>query len=204
MYFLYLDRVFTNLPTHWAVTKKYICLWAFFTLVQSYLFIIINTPQLVIDNPFPFHVCQNDPLNFRKLKIAVFSGLLFLIVMSTVLRSGALKAVIPRHFQCEAYPAHLRQFYAINSGLRKEGISAPQEVSIANTKRLYEIIGSPLDAIPTLHVGGTNGKVIASYLDPCASILKSRAFHFREPHPSSFQRSSKPTAFELDSLWVPT
>ena len=83
----------------------------------------------------------------------------FLIVMSTVLRSGALKTSLAKHLQSELYPAHLRQFYAINSGLRKEGISAPQEISLANTKRLYEIIGSPLDSIPTLHVGGTNGKV---------------------------------------------
>ena len=93
------------------------------------------------------------------VNIAACFFVLFIYMTTTVLRSAALKAGLGKHLQSELYPAHLRQFYAINSGLRKEGISAPQEISLANTKRLYEIIGSPLDEIPTLHVGGTNGKV---------------------------------------------
>jgi len=93
------------------------------------------------------------------VNIAACFLLLFVFMTTNVLRSAALKAGFGKHLQSEMYPAHLRQFYAINSGLRKEGISVPQEISLANTKRLYEIIGSPLDSIPTLHVGGTNGKV---------------------------------------------
>lgn len=96
--------------------------------------------------------------------------LLFLAFMTTtVLRSVALKSTFSKHLQSELYPAHLRQFYAINSGLRKEGISAPQEISLANTRRLYEILGSPLDKIPTLHIGGTNGKVKKYRLHLCRS-----------------------------------
>jgi dihydrofolate synthase/folylpolyglutamate synthase len=59
----------------------------------------------------------------------------------------------------ELYPESLRNFYGLNARLRKDGISAPQEVSVANTKRVYDCIGRPLDSIPTLHIGGTNGKV---------------------------------------------
>lgn len=59
----------------------------------------------------------------------------------------------------DLYPESLRQFYGVNSRLKKEGISAPQDVSVANTMRIYDCIGRPLDSIPTLHVGGTNGKV---------------------------------------------
>eukprot|EP01032_Pedospumella_encystans_P014808 gene14808-16980_t len=107
---------------------------------------------------------------------------------TTVLRSAALKAGLGKHLQSELYPAHLRQFYAINSGLRKEGISAPQEISLANTKRLYEIIGSPLDEIPTLHVGGTNGKGTTSF--KLSEVLKANGVRtglFVSPHLASFR-----------------
>lgn len=57
------------------------------------------------------------------------------------------------------YPAMLRLLNGINSSLRKDGILAPGMNSVQNTKRLYELIGQPLDNIPTVHVGGTNGKV---------------------------------------------
>ncbi len=79
--------------------------------------------------------------------------------MANTLRSAPAKALLAKCAQSELYPAHLRQFYGINAKLKKEGILAPQEISVANTNRLYEAIGRPLDKIPTLHVGGTNGKV---------------------------------------------
>ncbi len=57
------------------------------------------------------------------------------------------------------YPSMLRLYYGINSNLKKEGILAPFAASVLNTKRLYDLIGQPLDNIPTIHIGGTNGKV---------------------------------------------
>lgn len=59
-----------------------------------------------------------------------------------------------------SYPAMLRHLYGINDLLKKDGILAPSDSSLTNTSRLYDLIGRPLDKIPTLHVGGTNGKVL--------------------------------------------
>lgn len=58
-----------------------------------------------------------------------------------------------------SYPSLLRLFYTINASLKRDGISAPSDDSLRNTRELYELIGRPLDTIPTIHVGGTNGKV---------------------------------------------
>ena len=58
------------------------------------------------------------------------------------------------------YPTMLRHLYGINDLLKKDGIMAPSDASLTNTSRLYDLIGRPLDRIPTLHVGGTNGKVV--------------------------------------------
>ena len=79
--------------------------------------------------------------------------------MASVLRSAATKTVFNKCIYSEHYPSALRQFYGINAALKREGISAPQETSVENTGRLYDMIGRPLDSIPTFHVGGTNGKV---------------------------------------------
>jgi hypothetical protein len=57
------------------------------------------------------------------------------------------------------YPSLLRTFYGINAGLKKDGILAPASDSLQNTRKLYNLIGQPLDNIPTIHIGGTNGKV---------------------------------------------
>jgi hypothetical protein len=59
-----------------------------------------------------------------------------------------------------SYPTLLRHLYSINDLLKKDGILAPSDSSLTNTSRLYDLIGRPLDKIPTLHVGGTNGKVV--------------------------------------------
>jgi dihydrofolate synthase/folylpolyglutamate synthase len=59
------------------------------------------------------------------------------------------------------YPSMLRTFYGINAGLKKDGILAPAGDSLQNTRKLYNLIGQPLDNIPTIHVGGTNGKVFS-------------------------------------------
>ena len=60
------------------------------------------------------------------------------------------------------YPSMLRHLYSINDLLKKDGILAPSDASLTNTSRLYDLIGRPLDKIPTLHIGGTNGKVSTS------------------------------------------
>jgi hypothetical protein len=57
------------------------------------------------------------------------------------------------------YPQLLRMLCSINDSLKRDGILAPTDVSLVNTARLYELIGKPLDKIPTVIVGGTNGKV---------------------------------------------
>ena len=75
------------------------------------------------------------------------------------------KATVMREIFCPSaglasnYPTMLRHLYSINDLLKKDGISAPSDASLTNTSRLYDLIGRPLDKIPTLHVGGTNGKV---------------------------------------------
>ena len=120
-------------------------------------------------------------------------------VMASSLRVAQTKALITKCIPHELYPSHLRQFYGINAKLRKEGISAPQDVSVANTKRLYDIIGKPLDSIPTLHVGGTNGKGTTSF--KLSEILKGNGIRtglFVSPHLASFRER-----IQVDSELLP-
>ena len=66
------------------------------------------------------------------------------------------------------YTSILKTLYGINDGLQKQkrdGMMAPKESSLANTRELYRLIGQPLDSIPTIHIGGTNGKVNAKFVD---------------------------------------
>lgn len=57
------------------------------------------------------------------------------------------------------YSNGLKYLYSINNRLKNEGVLAPNLNSILNTNNLYNLIGKPLDKIPTIHIGGTNGKV---------------------------------------------
>lgn len=59
----------------------------------------------------------------------------------------------------KSYPKALQYLYDINAKLRGDGVLAPNATSLSNTLNLYELVGKPLDRIPTIHVGGTNGKV---------------------------------------------
>jgi dihydrofolate synthase / folylpolyglutamate synthase len=43
------------------------------------------------------------------------------------------------------------------------GFDAPTVDTLQQTNRLYSLIGKPLDSIPTIHVGGTNGKGTTCY-----------------------------------------
>lgn len=66
------------------------------------------------------------------------------------------------------YSSVLRSFYSINSQMeryRKQaqidrgGTDAPSFGSLIHTQTIYDLLGKPLDNIPTFHIGGTNGKV---------------------------------------------
>ena len=61
-------------------------------------------------------------------------------------------------FKC--YPTALQYLNSINAKLRADGVLAPNSNSLSNTMNLYELVGKPLDRIPTFHIGGTNGKVL--------------------------------------------
>ena len=88
-----------------------------------------------------------------------------------------------------SYPILLRHLYSINDLLKKDGILAPSDSSLTNTSRLYDLIGRPLDKIPTVHVGGTNGKVSSLIIHCLQQLLTcSSDTHYRAAHPSSCQR----------------
>jgi hypothetical protein len=90
----------------------------------------------------------------------------FLIVSSEIRKEAYFMREIfcPNSGLAASYPTMLRHLYSINDLLKKDGILAPSDSSLTNTSRLYDLIGRPLDKIPTLHVGGTNGKVIVTNL----------------------------------------
>jgi hypothetical protein len=88
-----------------------------------------------------------------------------------------------------SYPTMLRHLYSINDLLKKDGILAPSDSSLTNTSRLYDLIGRPLDKIPTLHVGGTNGKVIMTNsfssrteFEPTHTSIESKIKHQLHSH----------------------
>jgi folylpolyglutamate synthase/dihydropteroate synthase len=72
------------------------------------------------------------------------------------------KIYLPSGNIIQSYPQLLRSLYDVNDALKRDGIMAPSSASVMNTNKLYELIGRPLDHIPTIHVGGTNGKVFYS------------------------------------------
>lgn len=66
------------------------------------------------------------------------------------------------------YTTILKTLNGINDNLKQDGvIYAPNDDSLLNTSKLYDLIGRPLDKIPTIHIGGTNGKVIIIYVSLC-------------------------------------
>lgn len=65
------------------------------------------------------------------------------------------------------YGTALRYLLNINKKIKAEGILAPNTNSISNTLSLYHLIGKPLDSIPTIHIGGTNGKVVVISKNNC-------------------------------------
>lgn len=59
----------------------------------------------------------------------------------------------------DSYQVLIVRLYNVNKKLRNVGIHAPSETAVASVAALYASLSSPLDAIPTFHIGGTNGKV---------------------------------------------
>ena len=114
-----------------------------------------------------YHPCQNH----FKMSSSVYQNIYF-----------------PAEGIGSSYPENLRFLYGINDKLKKDGILAPSDSSLTNTLRLYDLIGRPLDRIPTVHVGGTNGKgstslKIAESLHACGL----RTGLFVSPHLASFR-----------------
>jgi len=87
-----------------------------------------------------------------------------------------------------SYPELLRCIYRINDLLKSDGIMAPSDAALANVARAYELIGRPLDRIPVIHVGGTNGKGTTSFkVSECLHKSGLRTGLFVSPHLSSFR-----------------
>lgn len=76
----------------------------------------------------------------------------------------------------------------VNGKLNKSGVKAPSEEALVNTRRLYELLGKPLDRIPTVHVGGTNGKGTTSFkISQCAHLSGLKVGLFVSPHIACFR-----------------
>lgn len=85
------------------------------------------------------------------------------------------------------YPALLRHLYNVNTMI-SDSLPAPNSFSKVNTQKLYDAIGRPLDRIPSVLVGGTNGK--GSTCLKIASGLQVSGFKtglFVSPHISSYR-----------------
>lgn len=90
------------------------------------------------------------------------------------------------HLEGGDYASCLRRLYAINGSLNRDGIVMPNNLD--GTIRLYHLLGSPLDRIPTIHVGGTNGKGTTSFkIAQCLKAAGLKTGLFVSPHISSFR-----------------
>ena len=90
------------------------------------------------------------------------------------------------HQEGDDYASCLRRLYSINGSLNSNGIVMPNNLN--GTIRLYRLLGSPLDRIPTIHVGGTNGKGTTSFkIAQCLRAAGLKTGLFVSPHISSFR-----------------
>ena len=98
--------------------------------------------------------------------------------------SIASKIYLPRSL---SYPALLRHLYSINELLSAEG-KVINASSLSNTEYVYNSLGRPIDRIPIIHIGGTNGKGSTSW-KVAKSLAGSgiRTGLFVSPHLSSFR-----------------
>jgi dihydrofolate synthase/folylpolyglutamate synthase len=87
-----------------------------------------------------------------------------------------------------SYSNLLDALYSVNGKLSRSGVKAPSEEALVNTRRLYELLGKPLDSIPTVHVGGTNGKGTTSFkISQCAHLSGLKVGLFVSPHIACFR-----------------
>jgi dihydrofolate synthase/folylpolyglutamate synthase len=99
-----------------------------------------------------------------------------------------MKAIYNPTGFASTYPSLLRALYNVNDLLKRDGIMAPSEDSLKNTRSLYERIGKPLDKIPTIHVGGTNGKGSTSFkVAEALRVSGLKTGLFVSPHLASFR-----------------
>ena len=90
--------------------------------------------------------------------------------------------------ESSTYQDILNQVNNVNVKLKQEGISMPSDGSLKTTRRLYELLGSPLDSIPTVHIGGTNGKGTTCWkVAKCTQSAGIKTGLFVSPHIISFR-----------------
>jgi len=70
----------------------------------------------------------------------------------------------------KSYSGLLRHLYSVNDLITAEGRVVT--ISLESIARIYQSIGRPIDNIPIIHVGGTNGKVNRNLLN------RPRIYHY--------------------------
>lgn len=92
----------------------------------------------------------------------------------------------------QSYPDTLRFLQSLNKKLKADGVLAPTASSIDHVRTLYSALGRPLDDIPVVHVGGTNGKGSVCY--KIASALTAKGYKtglFVSPHLMSYRERAQ-------------
>jgi dihydrofolate synthase/folylpolyglutamate synthase len=85
-----------------------------------------------------------------------------------------------------SYAIALKRLNSLNHLLKSDGILMPS--SLSSIDLLYEKLGRPLDNVPVVHVGGTNGKGTTCW-KICKALMSCglRTGLFVSPHISSFR-----------------
>eukprot|EP01039_Chlorochromonas_danica_P007974 gene7974-8795_t len=109
---------------------------------------------------------------------------------STSPSSSILEIYSPSLIQ--SYPDTLRFLQSLNKKLKTDGVLAPTSSSIDHVRTLYNALGRPLDDIPVVHVGGTNGKGSVCYKIASALTVKGyKTGLFVSPHLMSYRERAQ-------------